>query len=511
MRLNKEKFFIEAISLLCSSMDIPIAINRLRKFLLDYLPVDHVGLIIYEPELKCTRSIVAATETSAEWLDELTPVPEGVVRFIEEELSNKPILINDLVSDERLNTMSEHIAPKIFEVFGNENMSLIGLPLMIEGDWIGSFTVAASGVNRYTESHAELLQPLSEPMALVMSNSLQYREISRLQEMLKEENQYLQGELREVSGHVIGKNFGLKHVMEMAMQTAPKENPVLLFGETGTGKEVIANAIHYSSSRRNGPFVKVNCGAIPENLIDSELFGHEKGAFTGAIDLKKGKFERANGGTIFLDEIGELPLAAQVRLLRVIQNKEIERVGGTATISLNIRIIAATHRDLTQMTVTKEFREDLFYRLNVFPIIVPPLRQRKMDIPELVNYFIECKANETKLKEIPKLALGTIDSLISYDWPGNVRELENVVERALIRYSGGLLTLDDFLAPKVQPVQKAAAIKNEEILPLDEISRRHILKAINHTNGRISGPKGAASLLQMHRNTLKSKMKKLGI
>ena len=214
----------------------------------------------------------------------------------------------------------------------------------------------------------------------------------RIQEILAEDNRNLRLELQESSNEVIGKDHGLKDVMEIVAQTAPRENPVLLLGETGRGKEVIANEIHYSSPRRYKPFVKVNCGAIPESLMDSELFGHEKGAFTGATGRKRGRFERANEGTIFLDEIGELSLKAQVRLLRVIQNKEIERVGGTKTLPVDIRIIAATHRDLSSMVERNEFREDLYYRLNVLPIMIPPLRQRKIDIPELVHYLSKKKA-----------------------------------------------------------------------------------------------------------------------
>ena len=239
---------------------------------------------------------------------------------------------------------------------------------------------------------------LNEPFAIAFSNTLKHQEVLRLKDLLADDNRYLHRELLHLSGEeIVGADFGLKRVIEMVRQVAPLNSPVLLLGETGVGKDVIANAIHYSSPRKDGPLVKVNCGAIPETLLDSELFGHEKGAFTGAISQKRGRFERANQGTIFLDEIGELPSPAQVRMLRVLQYKEIERVGGTNPIPVDIRLIAATNRNLEEMVKTKQFREDLWFRLNVFPIHIPPLRERKEDIPALVRHFVKRKSRELKL------------------------------------------------------------------------------------------------------------------
>jgi transcriptional regulator with GAF, ATPase, and Fis domain len=282
-----------------------------------------------------------------------------------------------------------------------------------------------------------------------------------------------------------------------------------LYGETGVGKEVIANAIHYSSPRRNGSFIKVNCGAIPETLIDSELFGHEKGAFTGAIAQKRGRFERAEGGTIFLDEVGELPPQVQIRLLNVLQNKEIERVGGTKTIPVDIRIVSATHRHLEDMVKEGSFREDLWFRLNVFPIIIPPLRQRKGDIPALVHHFIERKNMELKTGSIPSIAPGAIERLKAYDWPGNVRELQNIVERALIRSKDGIISFDRFIGSSHGT--GPAPEESMTILPLDELNARHIKKALDTAHGRINGRGGAAELLGIHPNTLRKRMDKLGI
>jgi transcriptional regulator with GAF, ATPase, and Fis domain len=299
---------------------------------------------------------------------------------------------------------------------------------------------------------------------------------------------------------------------------AQLDSPVLLLGETGVGKEIIANAIHQYSNRKEGPFIKVNSGAIPETLMDSELFGHEKGSFTGALSQKRGRFERANNGTIFLDEIGELSLQAQVRLLRAITNKEIERVGGISPISINARIISATHRNLLKMVEEGRFREDLWFRLNVFPITIPPLRDRKGDIPGLVQYFIKRKAAELKIREVPAIDPDDMHKLMAYHWPGNIRELENMVERALIQSRGEknqrILSSENpwfaFEGDRTHEAHKQYVPK-ENFPSLNEIDRLHILRALNLTKGRVYGPKGAARLLQINHGTLRARMRKLGI
>jgi transcriptional regulator with GAF, ATPase, and Fis domain len=288
-----------------------------------------------------------------------------------------------------------------------------------------------------------------------------------------------------------------------------------LLGETGVGKEVIANAIHYASPRSNGPFIKVNCGAIPASLMDSELFGHEKGAFTGASQKKRGKFERADGGTIFLDEIGELPLEAQVRLLRVIQMLVIERVGGTKQIPVDIRIIAATHRDLEDMVDKGLFRKDLLFRLNVFPINIPPLRERIIDLPALVSFFIKRKSKDLNLGT-PKIpAPGSIEKLKSYSWPGNIRELENIVERALIRNSSDLnnkyLYFDDLVPEDNIKKDDKNIVNISNVLSIDDAMINHIESVLQLTNGKIQGKDGAAALLGMPPSTLRNRMRKLGI
>jgi transcriptional regulator with PAS, ATPase and Fis domain len=273
---------------------------------------------------------------------------------------------------------------------------------------------------------------------------------------------------------------------------------------------VIANSIHYSSSRSNGPFVSVNCGAIPDTLIDSELFGYEKGAFTGALSQKRGRFERADKGTIFLDEIGELPPQAQVRLLRVLQTKEIERVGGVKTIPLDIRIIAATNRNLEEMVKLQQFREDLWFRLNVFPIWIPPLRERRSDIPALIQHFINLKSRELKLPALPTVSPGASDLMMDYQWPGNVRELQNVIERALILNPSGPLTFEHLNLKQSEKMTEPGN-SSQETDNLEEAISRHIRRVLIKTRGKVNGTDGAAALLEINPSTLRNRMKKLGI
>jgi transcriptional regulator with GAF, ATPase, and Fis domain len=367
------------------------------------------------------------------------------------------------------------------------------------------------GGERFTQAQADLMSLLNEPFAVAVSNYLQHREVLQLKDLIAEENRYLHDEIKgQVGDEIVGASFGLKQVMDMVRQVAPLASPVLLLGETGTGKEVIGTAIHNLSPRKNAPFIKVNCGAIPETLLESELFGHEKGAFTGALSQKRGRFERANGGTIFLDEIGELTPGVQVRLLRVLQEKEIERVGGTGPIQVDIRVIAATHCNLESMLAEGTFREDLYFRLKVFPIVIPPLRDRLADIPILVQYFIQRKAREMGLKPIPTLAPHAIDRLMNYRWPGNVRELQNAVERALIRSGGHPLDFGD-LGEIAKKKNATIDLPDEDSLALDHVVSRHIMRVLEMRGGRVGGPNGAAKLLQLNPSTFRQKMRKLHI
>jgi len=330
-------------------------------------------------------------------------------------------------------------------------------------------------------------------------------EVESLKNQLHEENLYLRHEIKLTHNfeEIIGQSNSIKKVLEKVEQVAETDSTVLIMGETGTGKELIARATHFISRRRDRPLVKVNCAALPVNLIESELFGHEKGSFTGAFERKIGRFELADKGTIFLDEIGDLPIETQVKLLRVLQDGEFERLGNPNTIQVNVRVIAATNRDLERSILDGNFREDLYYRLNVFPIKIPTLKERKDDIPILVNHFI--KKYSAKIgKKVDIVPVKVIRTLQSYNWPGNIRELENVIERAIIVNQGNKLQLGEW-APK-EHVKREKSNRT-----LEDIQRQHILDVLKLTHWQVSGDKGAAKVLAINPNTLVSKMKKLNI
>jgi transcriptional regulator with GAF, ATPase, and Fis domain len=329
-------------------------------------------------------------------------------------------------------------------------------------------------------------------------------ELQHLKNQLEAENIYLQQELQsdEQFGEIVGQSDAIKYVLFKITQVAPTDTTVLITGETGTGKELVTRAIHGASSRRDRPLIKVNCGALSPTLIESELFGHEKGAFTGAVGRKQGRFELANGGTIFLDEIGELPPELQVKLLRVIQENEFERLGGNKTIKADVRIIAATNRNLKAEVEQGTFREDLWYRVNVYPITMPPLRQRKEDIPLLVEHFANMYAKKFG-KNIASVSPRTMEDLQAHSWPGNIRELANVIERAVIHTHGSVLQIVDHFKP--------AAVESVPTETLEEVEREYIMRTLENTGWRIEGPHGAAKILGLNPSTLRTKMIKLGI
>ena len=336
---------------------------------------------------------------------------------------------------------------------------------------------------------------------------LAYDEINALKHRLEEENIQLKDEFldKSITSEIVGKSKALKSVFRQALQAAKSNSSILLLGETGTGKELFAKAIHINSSRKDNLLVKINCAAIPETLIESELFGHEKGAFTGADKLKYGKFEVAHRGTLFLDEIGELPLSMQPKLLRVLQEGEYERIGGNKLIETDFRLITATNRNLEQEVEKGTFRSDLFYRLNILPITIPPLRERKDDIPLIVEHFVAALNRESgrHISTVPKRVM---DSLMEYHWPGNIRELSNVIERAYVLSSGSKLDIGSWFNPFKENIPS-----NQEIVSLVESEKQCILKALKHTKWRIRGKNGAAEILKINPTTLESRMKKLGI
>ncbi len=506
MKAHKSSFFQEVTSDIYHSLEIEKTLHKSFKRIQQYLPADGLTFDIQEQD-DFMISIARVTLEGVDLCDVEIPLSPASQQESKENEHVESVMIFNAPD---LNPTSKDYARH----FNMRESSNLVLNLDLGDDYYGSLAIYAYGQNRFTQKHAELLSQVKGPFSVAMSNALKYREVQKISENLKVENRNLYRELIEISGdRIIGAETGLKPAMTLVKQVAPVESPVLLLGDTGVGKDVIANTIHLLSERSGGPMVKINCGAIPENMVDSELFGHEKGSFTGAISQKKGKFERAQGGTLFLDEVAELSPDAQVRLLRAIQFKEIERVGGTKPIFVDARIIAATHRDLSQLIQSGRFREDLYFRLNVFPIRIPTLRDRRSDIPALVHHLMDKKARELNLYPPPTLDSAALQQLMDYDWPGNVRELSNIIERSLILNQNSTLSFDHLIPSTLLPGNKkiAEVIEADDIIPLDILISRHIQKALKKTHGRIEGPKGAARLLNLHPNTLRSKIKKMNI
>jgi transcriptional regulator with GAF, ATPase, and Fis domain len=504
MPTDKKAFFREATLRLCGSLQIEKALGQFYKYVRNFIPMDLMILSYISSEIGGMQLLAEASEKGGTRLDRVIFLPQETVALAT-GLSLPDIMIVE-------NPEKHPVAKYAIQFVENTDPSMIIMRLVLEDQFLGGLAVLSNDKGIYGEEHVNLLATLKEPASIALSNCRRFQEVNRLKELLADDNRYFQEEIGRISGEeIIGADFGLKRVMEMVRQVALLASPVILFGETGTGKEVIARAIHNLSKRREGPFIKVNCGAIPETLMDSELFGHEKGAYTGALSQKRGRFERADNGTIFLDEVGELPLEAQVRLLRVLQEKEIERVGGTQPINIDIRVVAATHRDLIKMIQEGTFREDLFYRLQVFPISIPPLRQRLGDIPALVQHFITKKSREMGLKDIPTLAAGAIDRLNAYHWPGNVRELENTVERALILCRGEPLQFSDLQPNSLKETDQFAGSHDSASLNMNTVISRHIRGVLEMTGGRVEGAGGAAELLGINPGTLRHRMRKLAI
>ena len=397
--------------------------------------------------------------------------------------------------------------------------SFCALPLISRSHAIGTLNLGRLRDHAFSEEDVSFLSQVASQVALAVENALAYHEIRELKEQLSKEKLYLEDEIRTEMNpaQIIGGSAPLRKVLKQVETVAPTDSTVLIYGETGTGKELIARAIHDLSSRRGKAFVKLNCAAIPTGLLESELFGHEKGAFTGAIAQRIGRFEVANGGTIFLDEIGEIPLELQTKLLRVLQEREFERLGSSHTLRTDARLIAATNRDLEAMVSEQKFRSDLFFRLNVFPVQVPPLRKRREDIPLLVRHFAQ-QFSKRMNKVIEAIPLSAMDALSNYHWPGNIRELQNVIERAVIVSTGPTLRVDsaDLKSPEIGLPEEEAAAPNSKTGGalhdiLAETERQQILKALTQSNWVVAGPHGAAALLEMKRSTLRLRMQKLRI
>jgi formate hydrogenlyase transcriptional activator len=406
------------------------------------------------------------------------------------------------------------------------------LPLTSRNRILGVLSVASLRENAFSEDDVAFLTQFARQVAIGVDNAVAYNHISTLKDQLAQEKLYLEDEIRSELNfeEIVGKSEALRRVLTLVETVAPTDSTVLIYGETGTGKELIARAVHNLSSRGSNAFVKLNCAAIPTGLLESELFGHERGAFTGAIAQRVGRFELAHHGTVFLDEIGEVPLELQPKLLRVLQEREFERLGSTRTLRTDARLIAATNRDLEAMVNDQKFRSDLYYRLNVFPVRVPSLRERPDDIPLLVRHFVQ-QFSRRMNKSIDTIPSDTMTTLVRYHWPGNIRELQNIIERAVILSSGPVLKVSTDGLHFRTSVAGEGSILREFILreagadgppvgnhvdgnlraALDDAERQEIVAALEKTNWKVAGPNGAAALLGMHRSTLQSRMQKLGI
>jgi formate hydrogenlyase transcriptional activator len=456
--------------------------------------------------------------------EEETLTASGAAKRVLETL--KPLVLEKLDPTE--------VPPEIYDKVVKEGFKCTCLiPLVNRGRALGILTVARTTEGSFTPENVEFLTQAAGQIAIAIENALAYREISELKEKLAQEKLYLEEEIRSEMNfeNIVGNSAALNHVLELVETVAPSDSTVLLLGETGTGKELIARAIHDRSRRKERTFVKLNCAAIPTGLLESELFGHEKGAFTGAISQKAGRMELADQGTLFLDEVGDIPIEIQPKLLRALQEREFERLGSTHTRKVNVRLIAATNRDLEKMIADKAFRSDLYYRLNVFPIRIPPLRERKEDIPRLVSYFVQKFAKQMQ-KKIDAISPAVMKGLTAWDWPGNIRELENFIERAVIVTRGKSLeaplaelrklnTGDAAPAVRSSAQDDIARIVKETITALngnknsvDERARKQreeIEHALAESKGRVGGVDGAAVRMGVNRTTLLSRIKKFGI
>jgi transcriptional regulator with GAF, ATPase, and Fis domain len=536
-------FFQEAVNCVSSSLDLSKAMAATYQFLSRHFPLDGLSYHTFDENNKRLHLLFLSTKTAFYYLDEFVYLPkEAVDRLRMQERDDKIVEIPHSFQRQTATLQSNAFSAQL----PNRDRGCLVALLSTKNQIVGHLSLMGPAPECYSAEHKRKLTILRPALSLFMINLLHYHEITKLQERLAEQNRHLASEVRSLKqNEIVGRNGGLRHIFEMIDQLSGQDVPVLITGETGTGKELIADAIQHSSTRYNGPYVQVNCGAIPDSLIDSELFGHEKGAFTGATRSKPGRFEQAHGGTLFLDEIGDMPLNVQIRLLRVLQNGILQRVGGTQNIRVDTRIITATHRSLPNLIQRGLFREDLFYRLNVFPIHLPPLRERAQDIPSLVHFFISKKAKLLRLDPPPQLSSDSLTQLLEYNWPGNIRELENLIERALVIdcenpiqlhlhlpeqsekpaaspsvYNGADKSAqnqganqDEDTSKEKQPTSLYHLVNyaRETFPSLDHVMADHIRLALQLCNGKIHGKNGAGELLGINSNTLRKRMDKLNI
>ena len=503
-KLHKEMDRLHALAdinnLLSSNWDVAFLFPRISAYLRRVLRQEMSALLLYDAEndklvrhaldFPLSKGLLAQSPVSGKGNPAKQALDAGV---------------GLVFSRKELQTFDSSIARSLL---AEGLQSVCCLPMTRPKGPLGVLVLGSTRPHAFVSDDVVLLTQVSSQLSLAMQNHLAASEIKLLQQRLGEERKYLEGEI-EYQGHfteLVGDSPALKQVLQQVLTVAASGATVLILGETGTGKELIARAIHRLSQRKDAPFIRINCAAIPTGLLESELFGHEKGAFTGASSQKIGRMELANGGTLFLDEVGEIPLELQPKLLRVLQDQEFERLGSNRTIKVDMRVVAATNRNLAERIAQNQFRSDLYYRLSVFPILVPPLRERKEDIPLLVRYFVR-QIGLRMDRHVESIPPGAMDKLLHWHWPGNVRELENLMERSVILSEGPVLRV---------PVSELRSLDSPEDsdVPnqnLDYAERQHIVRVLRETRGKISGPHGAAIRLGLKRTTLQSKMQRLGI
>jgi formate hydrogenlyase transcriptional activator len=504
-----------------SSLDLREVLRAIAANIREVIHADAVAVSLHDAALDKFRVLaVDFPHGKGVIKEELLVTPSAEAKKAMDTL--KPIVFDTRERDEHL--------PEPYDVAAAEGLKAIcSIPLVDRGRALGILSISRTSETPFTPVDVDFLSRASGQIAIAIENALAYREISELKDKLAQEKVYLEEEFRSEMGfeQIIGKSVTLKHALQLVETAAPSDSTILLLGETGTGKELIARAIHDRSRRNLRTFVKLNCAAIPTGLVESELFGHEKGAFTGAITSKVGRLELADQGTLFLDEVGDIPIEIQPKLLRALQEREFERLGSTHTRKVNIRLVAATNRDLEKMVANREFRSDLYYRLNVFPIRIPPLRDRKEDIPLLASYFVQKFAKQMQ-KRIDAVPVVVMKGLTAWDWPGNIRELENFIERAVLLTRGKSLEAPLAELRKTDAAEPAHAVfpeikrgageatnsRSDKSNIADEYARKQrdqIVQALVACKGRVGGSDGAAERLGMNRTTFLSRMKKFGI
>lgn len=497
---DRLQLLLETNNAVASHLEVRDLFASITASIRRVLKADVISLTILDPERNQLKLYALDFPGQKGFLEEGTTCTLCGCPATTAITQREPVVLSRQDLDQSESTVSQRLVAEGVK-------SACCVPLLLRDRTLGALNVGSLQEGAFTQADAEMLSEVAKQIALAVANSLAYQEIAALKDKLAKEKLYLEEEIQ--TGYnfeeIVGDSQALKRVLNQVRTVATTDSTVLILGETGSGKELVARALHNLSDRRERTFVKLNCAAIPTGLLESELFGHEKGAFTGAIATKIGRFELADRGTLFLDEVGEIPLELQVKLLRVLQEQEFERLGSTRTIRVNVRVISATNRDLEQLVENREFRSDLYYRLNVFPVTVPPLRERAEDIPALVRHFAQKFALRMK-KRIETIPAEAMKVLQQYAWPGNVRELENFIERAVILTQG-----PDLSVPIAELKRTQNHTTQSATTTLEQAEREHILKALGDTGWVIGGSSGAAARLGMKRTTLQSKMQKLGI